>query len=325
MKTLYPNIQSYAQYQVPVSTIHSLYVEESGNPNGIPVLFIHGGPGSGCSAESRRFFDPELYRIVVFDQRGCGRSTPHASLEENNSQALASDIEVIRQHLGINAWLLFGGSWGSTLALLYAQAYPERVTGLILRGIFLSRQQDFDWLYQPDGGAAQVFPDYYQEFAAPLGHELAIENRLGQYYSLLTSNNELERLAAAKAWCIWEGRISTLHAKEDVSDIYGEPHLALSMARISAHYFVNNSFIKQPILSQMEKIAHLPAMVIHGRYDMVCKLENATSLVEYWPSAQLQIVPNAGHSAMETGMIDALCKATSAMAKIIYDRSHSTS
>ena len=324
MKALYPSIQCYAKHQVKVSTLHTLYVEESGNPNGLPVLFIHGGPGSGCSADSRRFFDPELYRIVIFDQRGCGRSTPHASLVDNNSPALVADIEVIRQHLAIDAWLLFGGSWGSTLALLYAQGFPERVTGLILRGIFLSRQQDFDWLYQADGGAAQVFPDYYQEFAAPLGHELAPQNRLQQYYELLTSENELERLSAAKAWCIWEGRISTLHCKDDVAEIYGEPHLALSMARISAHYFANNSFIAQPILTQMNKIAHLPAIVIHGRYDMVCKLENATSLVENWPNAQLQIVPNAGHSAMEAGITDALCKATSTMADIIYDRAHPT-
>ncbi len=325
MKGLYPNIQTYAEHQLPVSELHTLYVEESGNRDGIPVLFIHGGPGSGCSADSRRFFDPEIYRIVVFDQRGCGRSTPHASLEDNNSQALVADIEKIRVYLGIDAFLLFGGSWGSTLALLYAQAYPNCVLGLILRGIFLSRQQDFDWLYQGDGGAAQVFPDYYQEFATPLGHELAAQDRLGQYHALLTSDNELERLAAAKAWCIWEGRISTLHTKEDVADIYGEPHLALSMARISAHYFLNQSFIESPILQNISKIAHLPAMVVHGRYDMVCKLENATSLVANWPTAQLQIVPNAGHSAMEQGMIDALCKATSSMAKIIYDRSHSTS
>ncbi len=318
MQGLFPAISQYAEHQIPVDSPHSLYVEESGNPDGIPVLFIHGGPGAGCHPNHRRFFNPKLYRIILFDQRGCGRSTPHANLSNNTSQKLIQDIEIIRETLGIDSWLLFGGSWGSTLALLYAIEFPQRVKGLVLRGIFLARQEDQDWLYSAKGGAAQIFPDYYRDFVRPLGRELAQQDLLQSYYRLLTSDNEIERLAAAKAWSIWEGSISTLHCPQNAQEIYGDPHLALSMARIECHFFVNNSFIKENhILDNLHKITGLPAVVIHGRYDTVCKMENATSLVENWPKAQLQIVPEAGHSAMEPGIAHGLCIATSKMAEIV--------
>ncbi|MDF2183051.1 prolyl aminopeptidase [Neptuniibacter sp. CAU 1671] len=312
MRTLYPEIYAHAEYQIRVSSLHTLYAEESGNPNGIPVLFVHGGPGGGCSPQHRRFFDPEKYRIILFDQRGCGRSTPHACLEDNHTQALIDDMEQIRNQLGIDEWLLFGGSWGSTLSLLYAQAHPERVIGLILRGIFLCRQQDLNWFYQQ--GADAIFPDYWQDYLQPVP-PLKRDNLLKAYHELLTSPNEVARMAAAKAWSVWEGRCSTLDPNPDVVEHFADPHVALAMARIEAHYFINHAFIEaDQILQNCSTIAHLKTIIVHGRYDMVCPLNQAHALYQELPESELHIVRNAGHSAFEPGITDNLVRATDSFA-----------
>ncbi|MFW1678420.1 prolyl aminopeptidase [Pontibacter sp. JAM-7] len=308
MRSLYPEIHSSAEHRLSVSPLHTLYVEESGNPCGIPVLFVHGGPGGGCSPQHRRFFDPDKYRIILFDQRGCGHSTPHASLTDNHTQALIDDIEQIRNYLKIDEWLLFGGSWGSTLSLLYAQSHPERVIGLILRGIFLCRQQDLHWFYQQ--GANAVFPDYWQDYLQPIPasqhHDL-----LKAYHDVLTSPNELARMAAAKAWSVWEGRCSTLDPNLDVVEHFTDPHVALAMARIEAHYFINHAFIEaDQILQNCPRIAHIKTIIVHGRYDMVCPLNQAHALYQALPDSELHIVRDAGHSAFEPGITDNLVRAT---------------
>ncbi|OIN14326.1 prolyl aminopeptidase [Oceanisphaera psychrotolerans] len=314
MRTLYPSISAHRQQWLQVSERHRIYVEESGNPLGIPVVLVHGGPGAGTSPEHRRFFDPERYRIILFDQRGAGQSEPHAELADNHTQALVADMELIREAVGVESWLVFGGSWGSTLALFYAIEHPGRVLGLVLRGLFLGRQQDLHWLYQPDGGAAQLFPDYYREFLLPLDGDA--RHLLSRYYRLLTSSNEVARLQAARAWAIWEGRIATLLPRMDAESHYGEAHSALALARIECHYFVNNCFVEENyIIRALDKVRSLPAVLIHGRYDVICKAAGATELAAHWPELMLQIVPGAGHSAFEPGIIDALVKATDHMAK----------
>lgn len=314
MRTLYPSINPYQEHRLAVTERHTLYLEESGNPLGIPVLVVHGGPGAGTSGEHRRFFDPECYRIILFDQRGAGQSEPHAELADNHTEALIADMEQIREHLGVESWLIFGGSWGSTLALCYAIEHRERVLGLALRGLFLARQQDLDWLYQPEGGAAQVFGDYYQDFLAPLEGE--IRHLLSHYYRLLTGSNELARLNAARAWAIWEGRISTLLPRADAIEHFGQARDALALARIESHYFINHCFIEENhIIRQVDKLRELPAVLIHGRYDMICKPAAALELAKHWPELNLQITPGAGHSAFEASNIDALIKATDQLAR----------
>lgn len=312
MQTLFPEIKPYQRYDLPVDEHHTIYVEESGEPSGIPILFVHGGPGSGCSKHDRRFFDPEKFRIILFDQRGSGRSKPHASLKDNTSQHLIDDMEKIRQHLNINQWALFGGSWGSTLSLLYAQAHPKRVLGLILRGIFLCRQQDIDWFYK--SGADHIYPDYWQDFVAPIA-DSDNENLIAAYYKKFTGNNELAKMGAAKAWSLWEGRCATLKPHPDVVQRFSDPHLALSLACIEAHYFINHSFIKEnQIIDNMDALNGIPGIIIHGRYDMVCTLSNAHTLHQHWPDAELHIIRDAGHSSQEPGIVDALVKATNDMA-----------
>lgn len=311
MLTLYPDIKPYTHYHLAVDDIHSLYVEECGNPSGLPVLFVHGGPGSGCNSKSRCYFDPEHYRIILFDQRGAGRSVPHAELKNNTTPLLVSDIEKIREHLGLEQWLLFGGSWGSTLSLLYAQQYPERVMGLILRGIFLSREQDVQWFYQQ--GASQIFPDYWKDFIYPIAKNKR-DNLIAAYYELLTGNNELARMAAAKAWSVWEGRCATLRPSQNVVEYFSDPHFALAMARIEAHYFVNQAFIDQnQIINNANKLADIPGIIVHGRYDMVCTLNNAVTLHDVWPASELHIIRDAGHAASEPNVTDALVRATQDM------------
>jgi proline iminopeptidase len=277
------------------------------------VLFLHGGPGSGCEPYHRRFFDPARYRIVLFDQRGCGRSTPHAELQGNTTGALVADIEAIREHLGIGRWLVFGGSWGSTLALAYGQAHPQRVTGLILRGIFLCREREIHWFYQE--GAGRIFPDYWQDFLAPIP-EAERGDLVAAYYRRLTGDNELARLAAAKAWSIWEGRSASLLPNESIVSHVGSPHTALSMARIECHYFVNRAFLEpDQLLREMPRIAHIPGLIVHGRYDLICPLESAWELHRAWPGSELQIVPDAGHAASEPGIRAALVAATDRFAE----------
>lgn len=312
MNTLYPDINPYKQHQLAVDDVHTLHVEESGNAQGIPVLFVHGGPGGGTSHYHRCFFDPEKYRIILFDQRGCGQSTPHAELEGNTSQNLISDMEKIREHLQIDQWLLFGGSWGSTLSLLYAEQHPDRVLGLILRGIFLCREQDIRWFYQQ--GASAIFPDHWQDYAKVIP-ENEQDDMLSAYYQRLTSDNEIARMSAAKAWSVWEGRCSTLDPNHDVVDHFADPHVALAMARIEAHYFINQAFIEpDQILRDAHKIQHIPTTIVHGRYDMVCPVEQAFALYQALPQAELHIVRDAGHSAMEAGITDNLIKATNQFA-----------
>lgn len=308
MEVLYPDIRPYVKHTLAVEPPHVLYIEESGKPDGIPVLFVHGGPGSGCESYHRRFFDPEVYRIILFDQRGAGKSTPHAELEGNTSQALVADMEAIREHLKIDKWALFGGSWGSTLSLLYAETHPERVLGLILRGIFLCRRKEIDWFYQE--GASRLFPDIWQDFLKPIPKDQR-HDMVSAYYIRLTGDDELARMAAAKAWSIWEGRTATLKQSKSVVDHFGSPHTALSLARIECHYFMNNAFLEDDqLLRDAHKLRDIPGYIIHGRYDVICPIESAWDLHQAWPEAEFNIIPDAGHAASEPGIINALVKAT---------------
>lgn len=313
MRGLYPEIEPYRQWELAVESPHVLYVEECGNPHGIPVLFLHGGPGAGCLPYHRRFFDPEIYRIILFDQRGAGQSTPHAELEGNTTQALIEDIELIRNECGVEQWLVFGGSWGSTLALLYAQAFPQRVSGLILRGIFLCRLQDIHWFYQH--GASRLFPEYWAQYLAPVP-ESERDDLVSAYYRLLTSDDEVVRLDAARAWSLWEGHTISLLPCKETEQSFADAQFALAMARIECHYFINNSFLEEnQILNNVDKIAHIPCIIVHGRYDVVCPVDQALALHAAWPQAELQIIANAGHAASEPGIIDALVSATRDMAR----------
>jgi proline iminopeptidase len=313
MQILFPELKPYKRHQVKVSELHELYVDEAGKLDGIPVLFVHGGPGGACDASSRRFYDPAVYRIITFDQRGCGRSTPHGELRENSTQDLIAGIEVIREFLAVENWVLFGGSWGSTLSLLYAQAYPHRVRALILRGIFLCRQCDFDWLYKD--GARRVFPDHWQEF---VGHIPDSErgDLIKAYYERLTGEDEIARMAAAKHWAAWEGNCSKLRPNPEALASFTKPHNALALARLEIHYFMHQGFIDENhILENMHLIGDIPGRIIHGRYDMVCPLDNALALHQQWPQAELHIVRDSGHSASEPGTVDALIRATRDIAK----------
>ncbi len=315
MLNLYPEIHPYAQHTIEVESPHSLYVEESGSADGIPVLFVHGGPGAGTEAWNRRFFDPQLYRIILFDQRGCGRSKPHCCLENNTTDKLVEDIELIRKKLKIDKWVLFGGSWGSTLSLVYAQTYPKQVLSLILRGIFLCRKEEVQWFYQQ--GANQIFPDYWKDFIKPLDQQQQ-ENILSSYHQLLHDNNEVKQLSAARAWSLWEASCSTLQPSQSLRTHFAQAHTALSLAKIETHYFINDSFLsKNQILSQMDRLKGIPGIIVQGRYDMVCPLTSACELHHNWPESRLEIVVSAGHSAKESTITDALIQATNEVAKEI--------
>ncbi len=317
MLTLYPEIKPYARHQLAVDHPHELYVDESGTPDGLPVLFVHGGPGAGCDAASRCWFDPTIYRIVTFDQRGCGRSTPHASLDRNTTWDLVADMERIREHLGIDKWVLFGGSWGSTLALAYAQTHPERVHALILRGIFLCRPQEIEWFYQ--AGASRLFPDYWEDYLAPIPAEER-HDLVGAFYRRLTGSDQIAQMHAAKAWSVWEGRTATLRPNGHVIERFSEPQRALSIARIECHYFVNDAFLEEDqLLRDMHKIAHIPGVIVHGRYDVICPLDNAWALHQAWPNSELLIIRDAGHAAGEPGITDALVRATGQIARRLLD------
>jgi proline iminopeptidase len=312
-RTLYPEIQPYVQHSLAVAPPHVLHVEECGNPHGLPVVFVHGGPGAGCEPWHRRFFDPARYRIVLFDQRGCGRSAPHASLEANTTQALVADMERIREHLGIERWVVFGGSWGSTLGLVYAETHPERVLALVLRGIFLCRPHEIAWFYQE--GASRLFPEHWQHYLAPIPAEER-GDLLGAYHRRLTSDDEVTRMAAAKAWSIWEGSTATLRPNRSVIDHFADPYTALSLARIECHYFVHDSFLRpNQILADAHRLKDIPGVIVHGRYDVICPVENAWQLHQAWPGSELHIVPDAGHSAAEPGNTAALVEATDAFAE----------
>ncbi len=315
LRTLYPAISPNSSEVLPVDAVHTLYIEECGNPDGVPVIFLHGGPGAGCEPYHRRFFDPERYRIILFDQRGCGQSRPHAELAGNATANLVADIEAIREHLNVERWVVFGGSWGSTLGLVYAESYPQRLLGLVLRGIFLCREQDIRWFYQQ--GASRLFPDYWQDFVAPIP-EAERGNLVEAYYQRLTGDDELARMATAKAWSMWEGRTATHIPKPSIVEHFSDPHIALSMARIECHYFINNSFMApNQILNDAHRLRDIPGFIVHGRYDAICPVDQAFALHAAWPQATLNIIPAAGHSAIEPGIVDALIRATDEMARYL--------
>jgi len=296
-------------YNITVDDIHTIYVEECGNPNGMPILFLHGGPGAGLAPEHRRFFNPDKYRIILFDQRGCGKSTPHGEIRNNTTNDLISDMEKIREHCKIPMWVIFGGSWGSTLALAYAQVHTTKVSGLILRGIFLCRKKDLDWFYKD--GASRVFPDYWQEFISHIPAKEKVTCYIKAYSDLLHGENELAKISAAKAWSKWEAICSTLRPSPKAVEQFTHPHMALSLATMESHYFLNNIFLKEnSLLNNMDKLQDIPGVIVHGRYDLICPLQNAYALKNAWPTAEFKIIREAGHSAFEPGIVDGLIRAT---------------
>jgi len=307
----YPPIKPFNSGNLRVSPVHEIYYEESGNPKGKPVVFLHGGPGGGTDPKMRRFFDPKRYRIVLFDQRGCGRSKPSANLEDNTTWHLVSDIETIREHLGIDRWQVFGGSWGSTLALAYAQKHPGRVTELVLRGIFLLRRWELEWFYQNPGGAAALFPDLWEQYLAPLSAEER-KDCIRSYYQRLTSTDEKVLLEAARAWSTWESALSYIKFNKNYISRAGEAEFAAAFARIECHYFVNGGFLEREtqLLDDVKKIRHIPATIVQGRFDVVCPMRSAWDLHRAWPEADLRIVPDCGHSAFEVGIARELVLAT---------------
>jgi len=309
LRSLYPEIEPFNSGTLAVSPLHTLYYEESGNPNGKPVVFLHGGPGGGTNPKCRRFFDPAIYRIVLFDQRGCGKSTPHAELTDNTTWDLVADIERIRKHLSIDRWQVFGGSWGSTLALAYAQTHPDKVTELVLRGIFLLRRSELEWFYQQ--GCNALYADAWETYRDAIP-EVERADMMSAYYRRLTSPDAATRVAAARAWSVWEGATSFLWQDRTHIASSGENEFALAFARIECHYFVNGGFLEHDdqLLRNVERIRHIPAVIVQGRYDVVCPMRSAWDLHRAWPEADLKIVQDAGHSAFEPGIMHELLEAT---------------
>jgi proline iminopeptidase len=308
-RTLYPPIEPYRTGRLRVSEVHEIYFEESGNAQGKPVLFLHGGPGFGTEAGHRRFFDPGAYRIVLFDQRGCGKSTPHASLVDNTTWHLVSDIEALRTHLGVERWQVFGGSWGSTLALAYAETHPARVTELVLRGIFLVRQSEIAWFYQR--GASALYPDAWEKYVEPIPEEER-GDLLRAFHRRLTHDQPDVRMRAARAWSVWEGSTSSLLPNRALLDKTAGDEFAIAFARIECHYFVNSAWIdaERDLLANVPRIRHIPAVIVQGRYDVVCPMETAWALHRAWPEAELRVVKDAGHAATEPGNVHELVEAT---------------
>ena len=312
MRELHPAIEPYRSFRFPVTDGHELHVEECGNPDGLPVVFLHGGPGSGCSPLHRRFFDPKVWRIVLFDQRGAGRSTPHAGLEHNTTWDLVADIERLRAHLGIERWAVFGGSWGSTLGLAYAETHPERVTGLVLRGIFLCRPEEIRWFYQ--SGAHLIRPDDWQGFVAPIP-PAERGDMLRAYHRQLTHPDAAVRERAARAWSTWEGVCVTLRPDPSLVESFAEPEKAVALARIEAHYFMHDCWLQtDQLLRDARKLAGIPGWIVHGRYDICCPVENAWLLHQRWPEATFAIIEDAGHAVSEPGIADFLLGATDQLA-----------
>ena len=309
MRDLYPELDVYDSGFLAVDSRHRIYFEQCGNPAGKPVVILHGGPGAGCSAKMRRFHDPARYRIILFDQRGSGRSTPHADLVDNTTWHLVADIEALREHLKVERWQVFGGSWGSTLALAYAQAHPARVSEIIVRGIFMLRRWELEWFYQE--GANRLFPDAWQEYLEPIPH-VERADLISAYNRRLTSDDEATRLSAARAWSVWEASTSLLLPDESFVDSHKDAHFALSFARIESHYFVNGGFfdIEDQLLRDAHRLHGIPGVIVHGRYDVVCPVQNAWELHKAWPDSRLQISPSAGHSAFEAENASALVEAT---------------
>jgi len=309
LRTLYPPIEPYDSGRLKVSDLHEIYYEQAGNPTGKPVVFLHGGPGGGIVPEYRQFHDPKAYRVILFDQRGSGKSTPHASLEENTTWDLVADIEKLREHFGIEKWQVFGGSWGSTLSLAYAETHPERATELVLRGIFLCRKKEIQWFYQE--GANAIFPDVWEEYVKVIP-EAERGDMVAAYHRRLTSSDETVLLEAARAWSIWEGSTSKLFFDLDSIEKFADAEFAKAFARIECHYFINNCFFPTDnyLLENVGKIRHVPAVIVHGRYDVVCPIMSAWDLHRAWPEAKMHITPDAGHSMMEPGNTSGLVEAT---------------
>jgi proline iminopeptidase len=308
-RVLYPPVEPIRQGHLTVGHGHEIYWEECGNPQGKPVVFLHGGPGAGCDTRARRFFDPARYRIFLFDQRGCGKSRPHASLEHNTTWDLVADIERLRAISGVARWQVFGGSWGSTLALAYAETHPERVTELVLRGIFMLRKAELDWFYQE--GASSLYPDRWEDYIAPI--PVAERGDLMRaFHRRLTGADPAQAQAAARAWSVWEGATSYLVTDEDNVQHWGEDAFALAVARIECHYFVNAGFLQREsqLLDGIDRIRHIPAVIVQGRHDVVCPMTTAWDLHRAWPEADFRVVADAGHSAFEPGITDELVRAT---------------
>ncbi len=313
-KNLYPPLDPLERGRLAVSPQHEIYYEVCGNPRGKPVVVCHGGPGGGSTPSMRRFFDPEQYRIVIFDQRGCGRSTPHASLEDNTTWHLIEDMEKLREHLSIESWQVFGGSWGSTLALAYAITHPDRTSELVLRGIFTLRRSELLWFYQE--GANWLFPDEWENFIAPIP-EAERDDLMAAYYRRLTGDDRAAQITCAKAWSVWEGStVSLLPSPERVSTFAGE-QFALAFARIECHYFVNGGFFDSDdwIIANADKLKDIPGVIVQGRFDVVTPMKTAWELHKAWPNSLLRVIPDAGHAASETGIVDALVTATDVFAR----------
>jgi|ERR1035437_9537694 proline iminopeptidase len=308
MTNLYPEIEPFDSGMLSVTNLHTIYYERVGNENGIPVVFLHGGPGGGLIPMYRQFFDPAVYHVILFDQRGSGRSTPLAELRENTTWDLIDDIEKLRTEFGIDKWYAFGGSWGSTLSLAYGINHPDRCLGLILRGIFLTRRQELTWFYQY--GASEIFPDYWERYRDAIPEDER-GDFISAYYKRLTSDDEQIRLAAARAWSVWEGSTSKLYPDRELMDHWEGEHEALSLARIECHYFTNNSFFPSEnyLIENVDKIRNIPTVIVQGRYDVVCPIASAWELHKALPEAELIVVPDAGHSVSEPGITSALVEA----------------
>lgn len=315
MRDLYPPIEPYNQGKLKVSELHTIHYEESGNPAGKPVIFLHGGPGGGIVPMYRQYFDPQQWRIIIFAQRGCGQSTPYAELRENTTWDLVSDIEKLRKHLDIDKWVVFGGSWGSTLALAYSQTHPDSCKGLILRGIFMLRTSEIRWFYQE--GASYIYPDAWEEYLRPIPPEER-DDLLSAFYKRLTSEDKQIRLEAARAWSVWEASTSKLIPSPASKERFGMAEFAEAFARIECHYFVNQGFFEREnqLLENIDRIRHLPGVIVQGRYDVVCPMKTAWELHQIWPEAEFLVIPDAGHSVSEPGIKDALIKATDRFAAL---------
>ncbi|WP_028293020.1 prolyl aminopeptidase [Oceanobacter kriegii] len=308
LRTLYPEIEPYDSGMLDVGDGHTIYWERVGTPGAKPAVFLHGGPGGGCNESHRRVFDPAKYDAVLFDQRGCGRSTPHANLDANTTWHLVEDIERLREKFGIDQWLVFGGSWGSTLALAYAQTHPECVSEMVLRGIYTLTQAELDWYYQ--FGVSEMHPEKWQHFIAPIP-EAERDNMMLAYHKRLTGSDDAEKLACAKAWSQWEGGTSTLLPNPDMVEDFGGDQFALAFARIENHFFINAGWLEPNQLQRdVHKLHGIPAVIVHGRFDMPCPLKNAWNLANAWPDAELHIIEAAGHAMSEPGILDQLIRAT---------------
>ena len=317
MLDFYPEIEPYDSGMLKVSDLHSIYYEQAGNPHGKPVIFVHGGPGGGIDESYRRFFDPKVWRVILFDQRGCGKSTPAFELKENTTWDLVDDMEKIRQHLKVQSWTVFGGSWGSTLALAYAITHTKMVQNLILRGIFLLREKEIRWFYQE--GASYIFPDAWAKYEAAIP-ENERHDYVTAYYKRLTSPDYQTRSDAAKAWSVWEGSTSKLFTDPAFIERFEGDDFAMAFARIECHYFINKGFFKEDgwLLKNVDKIRHIPTWIVQGRYDVVCPATSAYELHQKWPEAKLFIIPDAGHSATEPGIKSKLIEATNYFASLDF-------